>query len=157
MRPLVRGSLLYTLKPTAPTGAAIGWSGDFKEHTEKEIFSSVIDLVLNCGCFIYIGAWIPFDTFNATQFGITPWRLIILFVAMDQQNEGSVLQIATRDVGTQRSISANISAPSHASQQNDSEQVTSAIGMNQDITEKVITEVSVGYGEAGASGVVRDE
>ncbi|KAH9899926.1 Cation/H+ exchanger [Cubamyces lactineus] len=63
-------------------GAAIGWSGDFKEHTEKEIFSSVIDLVLNCGCFIYIGAWIPFDTFNATQFGITPWRLIILFVAV---------------------------------------------------------------------------
>ncbi|KAI0661040.1 Sodium/hydrogen exchanger family-domain-containing protein, partial [Cubamyces menziesii] len=63
-------------------GTAIGWSGNFKELTEKEVFASVIDLVLNCGCFIYIGAWIPFDAFNATQFGITPWRLIILFVAV---------------------------------------------------------------------------
>ena len=80
--PLICLTLLYNLRLMLPTGTAIGWSGNFKELTEKEVFASVIDLVLNCGCFIYIGAWIPFDAFNATQFGITPWRLIILFVAV---------------------------------------------------------------------------
>ena len=42
------------------------------------MFSSVIDLVLNCIAFIYIGAWIPFDQFNQAELGITPWRLVVL-------------------------------------------------------------------------------
>ena len=83
--------------------------------------------------------------------------LVILFVAMDQQNEGSVLQIATQDAGTHRSVLTNISTPSHASQQNDSEQVTSAMGMNDDFPEEVATEARAGCSEAGASGVARDE
>jgi NhaP-type Na+/H+ or K+/H+ antiporter len=43
-------------------------------------FSSVIDLVLNCGCFVYIGAWMPFSDFNTPELGITSWRLVILFL-----------------------------------------------------------------------------
>ncbi|KAI0744989.1 Sodium/hydrogen exchanger family-domain-containing protein [Earliella scabrosa] len=50
--------------------------------TEGEVFASVIDLVLNCGTFVYIGAWIPFNMFNAPELGITPWRLVILFIAV---------------------------------------------------------------------------
>ena len=46
------------------------------------MFSSVIDLMLNCGCFIYIGAWMPFNMFNAVDLSITPWRLVIVFVAV---------------------------------------------------------------------------
>lgn len=42
----------------------------------------MIDLILNCGCFIYIGAWLPFTAFNTPELGITPWRLIILFLAI---------------------------------------------------------------------------
>lgn len=42
----------------------------------------MIDLVLNCGCFIYIGAWIPFRDFNDSTLGITPWRLILLTVGI---------------------------------------------------------------------------
>ena len=49
---------------------------------ENEVFSSVIDLVLNCGGFIYIGAWLPFTAFNTPELGITPWRLIVLFIAI---------------------------------------------------------------------------
>ena len=49
-------------------------------QTENEVFSSVIDLVLNCAGFIYIGAWLPFDQFNAPELGITPARLVILFL-----------------------------------------------------------------------------
>ncbi|KAI0327127.1 Sodium/hydrogen exchanger [Cubamyces sp. BRFM 1775] len=63
-------------------GSAISWDGDFKQHTEKEVFCSAIDFIMNCGCFIYIGAWMPFDMFNAAEFGITPWRLFALFVAV---------------------------------------------------------------------------
>ena len=64
------------------TGSAISWDGHFNTQTEDEVFSSVIDLMLNCGCFVYIGAWMPFNMFNATELGITPWRLVVLFVAV---------------------------------------------------------------------------
>ncbi|KAJ7099182.1 Sodium/hydrogen exchanger family-domain-containing protein [Mycena epipterygia] len=63
-------------------GNAISWDEHFNDVTENEVFSSVIDLVLNCGCFVYIGAWMPFDTFNSPELGITPWRLIVLFLAI---------------------------------------------------------------------------
>lgn len=42
----------------------------------------MLDLVLNCGCFVYIGAWMPFNLFNSPELGITPWRLVVLFVAI---------------------------------------------------------------------------
>jgi NhaP-type Na+/H+ or K+/H+ antiporter len=60
----------------------MSWDGDFNIHTEDEDFSSVLDLVLNCGCFIYIGAWLPVNDFNAPHLGITPARLIALFGAI---------------------------------------------------------------------------
>ncbi|KAJ7881014.1 Sodium/hydrogen exchanger family-domain-containing protein [Mycena olivaceomarginata] len=63
-------------------GNAISWDQHFNEITENEVFSSVIDLVLNCGCFVYIGAWMPFDSFNNPALGITPGRLVGLFVAV---------------------------------------------------------------------------
>ncbi|KAJ7101137.1 Sodium/hydrogen exchanger family-domain-containing protein [Mycena epipterygia] len=63
-------------------GNAISWDEHFNDVTENEVFSSVIDLVLNCGCFVYIGAWMPFDTFNSPELGIAPWRLIVLFLSI---------------------------------------------------------------------------
>ncbi|KAF9463821.1 Sodium/hydrogen exchanger family-domain-containing protein [Collybia nuda] len=63
-------------------GSAISWDGDFNVHTEDEVFSSVIDLVLNCACFIYIGAWLPFTSFDIPSLGISPWRLTVLFLAI---------------------------------------------------------------------------
>ena len=58
----------------------MSWDGEFKEKTEKESFSAVVDLMLNCACFIYIGAWLDFQAFNSPHLGITPWRLVILFL-----------------------------------------------------------------------------
>ncbi|KAJ3541827.1 hypothetical protein NM688_g6037 [Phlebia brevispora] len=63
-------------------GSAISWDGHFNMQIENEVFSSVIDLVLNCGCFVYIGAWLPFDSFNTPDLGILPWRLVVLFIAI---------------------------------------------------------------------------
>ena len=64
------------------TGSAISWDGDFNTRTEEQFFSPVIDLTLNCACFVYIGAWIPFESFNRPDLGITPWRLVALFLAI---------------------------------------------------------------------------
>lgn len=63
-------------------GSAIAWDGNFKSHTADEVFSSVIDLILNCGCFVYIGAWMPFKSFDAPELGITPGRLFALLFAI---------------------------------------------------------------------------
>jgi len=46
-------------------GSAISWDGHFNTQIENEVFSSVIDLVLNCA-----------------ELDITPWRLIVLFLAI---------------------------------------------------------------------------
>ncbi len=60
------------------TGCAISWDGHFNQESKDESFSSVIDLVLNCACFIYIGAWLPFDKFHIPEIGVSPWRLVAL-------------------------------------------------------------------------------
>lgn len=60
----------------------MSWDGYFNNQVEEEPFSSVLDLVLNCACFIYIGAWLPFTMFNMPEFGVTPWRLLVLFLAI---------------------------------------------------------------------------
>lgn len=64
------------------SGTAVSWNGHFKHHAEGEVFSSVMDLVLNCACFIYIGAWLPFALYNIPELGIMPWRLIVLFLGV---------------------------------------------------------------------------
>jgi len=38
--------------------------------------------MLNCACFIYIGAWLDFGAFDSPQLGITPWRLVVLFLCI---------------------------------------------------------------------------
>jgi NhaP-type Na+/H+ or K+/H+ antiporter len=65
-----------------PLGCAISWDGYFHTQTENDAFSSVIDYVVNCGCFIYIGAWLPFDDYHSPEYGITPWRLVLLMIAI---------------------------------------------------------------------------
>ncbi|KAF8813994.1 Sodium/hydrogen exchanger [Phlegmacium glaucopus] len=59
-------------------GSAVSWDGEFNENIEGEVFASAIDLLLNCACFIYIGAWIPFNAFVLPDLGINPWRLAVL-------------------------------------------------------------------------------
>ncbi|KIK44638.1 hypothetical protein CY34DRAFT_22973 [Suillus luteus UH-Slu-Lm8-n1] len=63
-------------------GCAISWDGRFHEQTEDDAFASVIDYVLNCCCFIYIGAWLPFHAYDSPEYGITPSKLVILVIAI---------------------------------------------------------------------------
>ncbi|KAG9102296.1 hypothetical protein FRC06_002141 [Ceratobasidium sp. 370] len=59
-------------------GTAFAWDGWFNRQTEESMFSNVIDLLFNCACFIFIGAWIPFADFDAPELSISVWRLIVL-------------------------------------------------------------------------------
>ena len=63
-------------------GSAISWDGYFNLQTEHDAFSSILDLVLNCACFIYIGAWLPFNDWDITEIGISPWRLVLLVLVI---------------------------------------------------------------------------
>jgi NhaP-type Na+/H+ or K+/H+ antiporter len=63
-------------------GSAISWDGYFNLQTEHDAFSSILDLVLNCACFIYIGAWLPFNQFHISELGISPWRLVMLVLVI---------------------------------------------------------------------------
>jgi sodium/hydrogen antiporter len=81
------GSWVQVLRPllifwSFPSFRAISWDGHFNIQIENEVFSSVIDLVLNCACFVYIGAWLPFSDFNVPQLGLEPWRLVVLVIAI---------------------------------------------------------------------------
>ncbi|KIM69246.1 hypothetical protein SCLCIDRAFT_13332 [Scleroderma citrinum Foug A] len=65
-------------------GCAVAWDGHFKEQTEGDgdTFASVTDCILNCACFIYIGAWLPFDSYNSEVLGISTSRLIVLLISI---------------------------------------------------------------------------
>ncbi|KAF5369408.1 hypothetical protein D9758_002620 [Tetrapyrgos nigripes] len=63
-------------------GNALSWDGQFNRQTEGDVFSAVLDLILNCACFVYIGAWLPFASFNDTSLGLDVWRLVVLVLAI---------------------------------------------------------------------------
>ena len=54
----------------ATLGTAVAWDGHFNSQTKNAVFFTVMDLILNCVAFIYIGAWLPFDSYNTQEVGI---------------------------------------------------------------------------------------
>jgi len=62
--------------------AGVGFSNDgwFTEKTEESHVSNVIDLLLNLTYFVYLGAIIPWEQYNAPEFGLTPWRLVVIAI-----------------------------------------------------------------------------
>jgi NhaP-type Na+/H+ or K+/H+ antiporter len=61
-------------------GTAFAWDGFFNKQTEASVFSSVIDLLLNTAAFVYVGAWMPFDSFSDETLSLSVGRLICLAV-----------------------------------------------------------------------------
>jgi len=57
-------------------GTAFAWDGFFNKQTEASVFSSVIDLLLNTAAFVFVGAWMPFDSFSDKTLSLSVWRLI---------------------------------------------------------------------------------
>ena len=60
--------------------AGVGFSNDgwFTQKTEESHVSNVIDLLLNLTYFVYLGAIIPWEQFNAPDLGLTPWKLVVI-------------------------------------------------------------------------------
>src|SRR5258707_10190507 len=61
-------------------GTAFSWDGCFNRQTEASVFSSVIDLLLNSAAFVYVGAWMPFDSFTDKTLSLSVGRLVCVAV-----------------------------------------------------------------------------
>jgi len=62
--------------------AGVGFSNDgwFTQKTEESHVSNVIDLLLNLAYFVYLGSIIPWEQYNNTNIGLTPWRLVVIAI-----------------------------------------------------------------------------
>lgn len=61
-------------------GTAFAWDGFFNQQTEQSVFSSVIDLLFNIAAFVFIGAWMPFNSFSNAELTLSVWRLIVIAI-----------------------------------------------------------------------------
>ncbi|TFK66702.1 hypothetical protein BDN72DRAFT_131906 [Pluteus cervinus] len=61
-------------------GTAFAWDGFFNHQTEESNFSSVIDLLFNIAAFIFLGAWMPFGSFQDEKLTLSVWRLIVIAI-----------------------------------------------------------------------------
>jgi hypothetical protein len=61
-------------------GTAFAWDGFFNKQTEASVFSSVIDLLLNSTAFVFVGAWMPFNSFSDHELSLSVGRLISIAV-----------------------------------------------------------------------------
>ncbi len=62
--------------------AGVGFSNDgwFTQKTEESHVSNVIDLLLNLAYFVYLGSIIPWEQYNNSSIGLTPWRLVVISI-----------------------------------------------------------------------------
>lgn len=61
-------------------GTAFAWDGFFNRQTEESVFSSVIDLLFNIAAFIFVGAWMPFKSFQDVELTLSVWRLVVIAI-----------------------------------------------------------------------------
>ncbi|KAF8309346.1 hypothetical protein DL93DRAFT_2063063 [Clavulina sp. PMI_390] len=64
-------------------GSAVSWDGHFNEQVEdNEVFASLIDSIMNCVVFVFIGAWIRFPDWTNAAVNISPARLVAFFFSI---------------------------------------------------------------------------
>ncbi|GAA97135.1 uncharacterized protein L969DRAFT_16972 [Mixia osmundae IAM 14324] len=61
-------------------GTAFAWDDWFSESIEDSNFSNIIDLLVNCATFIFIGATVPFQAYSDPNLNLNPWRLSVLSI-----------------------------------------------------------------------------
>jgi hypothetical protein len=71
---------------SSPSGCTFtSWEDDENSpsiHSTVFTFADVLDYILNCGCFIYIGAWFRWEDFTSSELGIRPWKLVVLSIGI---------------------------------------------------------------------------
>lgn len=78
------GSLLGVDEVLTGFCAGVAFDNDdwFSVRTEESNISNVINLLLNMSFFVYLGATMPWETYHSTDFGLTPWRLVVLSLSI---------------------------------------------------------------------------
>ncbi|KAI8084881.1 Sodium/hydrogen exchanger family-domain-containing protein [Halteromyces radiatus] len=61
-------------------GNSFTWDDWFRKETVDAHMSEVIDLLLNLTMFVYIGATMPWSSFENVELQLTVWRLIVLAI-----------------------------------------------------------------------------
>ncbi|SJX62593.1 related to Na+/H+-exchanging protein [Sporisorium reilianum f. sp. reilianum] len=61
-------------------GNALSWTDFYREQCEESEVDNCLDLLLNLVFFSFLGATIPWDSFNDPANGITPGRLVLMCV-----------------------------------------------------------------------------
>ncbi|KAF9120760.1 hypothetical protein BGW39_011114 [Mortierella sp. 14UC] len=63
-------------------GNVFAWDDWFSNEIAEAHIQEIIDMLLNLACFVYIGASIPFSSFNDAALGLSVWRLIVLGIVI---------------------------------------------------------------------------
>ncbi|KAG6825160.1 hypothetical protein H0H92_004530 [Tricholoma furcatifolium] len=61
-------------------GVALAWDGIFYQQSAESTFSSLVEIFVDTVAFIYVGAWMPFDTFTNAKMALSVSRLIIVAI-----------------------------------------------------------------------------
>ncbi|CAG8532925.1 720_t:CDS:10 [Gigaspora rosea] len=61
-------------------GNSFTWDDWYREETQVTHFQEIIDILLNLTVFIYIGAIVPWSSFNNGELGLSYWRLFIVSI-----------------------------------------------------------------------------
>ncbi|KAF2104759.1 hypothetical protein NA57DRAFT_29458 [Rhizodiscina lignyota] len=74
------GSLLGMDDLLIGFACGVGFSNDgwFLDKTEESHVSNVIDLLINLAFFVYFGTIVPWEQYNSSTIGTSPWRLVVL-------------------------------------------------------------------------------
>ncbi|KAF8678265.1 Sodium/hydrogen exchanger family [Rhizoctonia solani] len=63
-------------------GNSFSWDDRQRLAAEDSGFQDIIDMLLNAGIFMYIGAIIPWYAYNDPTTGIVPWRVVVLAICV---------------------------------------------------------------------------
>ncbi|KAG0222770.1 hypothetical protein BGW42_006338 [Actinomortierella wolfii] len=61
-------------------GNVFAWDDWFSNEIAEAHIQEIIDMLLNLACFIYIGASIPFKSFQDASLELSVWRLVVLAI-----------------------------------------------------------------------------
>ncbi|KAA1079311.1 Superoxide dismutase [Mn], mitochondrial [Puccinia graminis f. sp. tritici] len=63
-------------------GTAFAWDDWYTDSIEASNFAAILDVLINCTTFLYIGATIPFSSWNDPTLSLVPWKLVVLGISI---------------------------------------------------------------------------
>jgi len=63
-------------------GTTFAWDDWVTESIESSNFAAILDVLINCTTFVYIGATMPFSSWNDATLTLVPWKLAVLGISI---------------------------------------------------------------------------